>query len=139
MLSREQPHRIHVAFDDQRLVAKAGLLLPVSLAHHLGLGELVDCQLDLGETPGRANAGDPACGGLTLVASRWPAATASTPTPRCVLGAPNGCWAVWSRRRPRWGPFLRSFRWGHVRQLDRVSRELLAEPGMLGRDLAMIR
>jgi hypothetical protein len=24
------------------------------------------------------------------------------------------------------GTFLRSFRWGHVRQLDRVSRELLA-------------
>ena len=25
-----------------------------------------------------------------------------------------------------WGVFLRSFRWGHVRQLDRVSRALLA-------------
>ena len=24
------------------------------------------------------------------------------------------------------GTFLRSFRWGHVRQLDRVSRQLLA-------------
>ena len=24
------------------------------------------------------------------------------------------------------GTFLRSFRWGHVRQLDRVSRELLS-------------
>ena len=30
------------------------------------------------------------------------------------------------------GTFLRSFRWGHVRQLDRVSRELLA-PGLEGR------
>ena len=27
------------------------------------------------------------------------------------------------------GTFPRSFRWGHVRQLDRVSRELLAAPG----------
>ena len=25
------------------------------------------------------------------------------------------------------GTFLRSFRWGHVRQLDRVGRELLAQ------------
>ena len=30
------------------------------------------------------------------------------------------------------GTFLRSFRWGHVRQLDRVSRELLG-PGLAGR------
>ena len=34
---------------------------------------------------------------------------------------------------PPWAPILRSFRWGHViRQLDRVSRELLA-PGLAGR------
>ena len=30
------------------------------------------------------------------------------------------------------GTFLRSFRWGHVRQLDRVSRELLARPWAAG-------
>ena len=42
MLPLEQPDRIHVAFDDHRLVANAGLLLPVTLARHLGLGELVD-------------------------------------------------------------------------------------------------
>ena len=66
MLSREQPDRIHVAFDDHRLVANAGLILPVTLAHHLGLGELVDNYVDLGRAPGRANAGDKF---LTLVAS----------------------------------------------------------------------
>ena len=37
MLPRNHPDRIHVAFDDHRLVANAGLLLPVTLAHHLGL------------------------------------------------------------------------------------------------------
>ena len=37
MLPLEHPDRIHVAFDDHRLVANAGLLLPVTLAHHLGL------------------------------------------------------------------------------------------------------
>ena len=66
MLPLEQPDRIHVAFDDHRLVANAGLLLPVTLARHLGLGELVDRHIDLGRTPGRANAGDKV---LTLVAS----------------------------------------------------------------------
>ena len=45
MLPLEQPDRIHVAFDDHRLLANAGLLLPVTLARHLGLGELVDRQL----------------------------------------------------------------------------------------------
>ena len=30
------------------------------------------------------------------------------------------------------GIFLRSFRWGHVRQLDRVSRELLARAWQAG-------
>ena len=56
MLPRQQPDRIQVAFDDHRLVANAGLLLPVTLAHHLGLGELVDRHVDLGDAPGRANA-----------------------------------------------------------------------------------
>ena len=66
MLSPAQPDRIHVAFNDHRLVANAGLLLPVTLGHHLGLGGLVDCHVDLGDAPGRANAGDKM---LTLVAS----------------------------------------------------------------------
>ena len=66
MLPREQPDRIEIAFDDHRLVANAGLILPVTLAHHLGLGELVDRHVDLGEVPGRANGGDKV---LTLVAS----------------------------------------------------------------------
>ena len=66
MLPLEHPDRIHIAFDDHCLVANAGLILPVTLAHHLGLGELVDHHVDLGDAPGRANAGDKF---LTLVAS----------------------------------------------------------------------
>ena len=55
MLPRNHPDRIHIVFDYHRLVANAGLLLPATLAQHLGLGELVDHNLDLGGTPGRAN------------------------------------------------------------------------------------
>ena len=95
MLPLEHPDRIHVAFDDHRLVANAGLLLPVTLVHHLGLGELVDCHVDLGDAPGRANAGDKM---LTL------AATALTPPMRCGRAGRRGCWGVWSRRHPPWGP-----------------------------------
>ena len=66
MLPRNDPDRIQIAFDDHRLVANAGLILPVTLAHHLGLGQLVDNHVDLGDAPGRANTGDKM---MTLVAS----------------------------------------------------------------------
>ena len=55
MLPRNDPDRIQISFDDHRLVANAGLLLPVTLALHLGLPQLVDRRLDLGRAPGRAN------------------------------------------------------------------------------------
>ena len=55
MLPRNHPDRIRIVFDDHRLVANAGLLLPATLAGHLGLRELVDHHLDLGGAPGRAN------------------------------------------------------------------------------------
>ncbi len=42
MLPSEQPDRINIVFDGHRLVANAGLILPVTLAHHLGLDELVE-------------------------------------------------------------------------------------------------
>ena len=123
MLPRNHPGRIRVSFDDHRLVANAGLLLPATLALRLGLGELVDRHVDLGDAPGRANPGDKL---MTLVASALAggdciddaAALRSGSTGRvlgCVVKAPSTL-----------GTFLRSFRWGHVRQLDRVSRELLA-------------
>ena len=51
MLPRNHPDRIQIAFDDHRLVANAGLLLPVTLAQHLGLRELVEHHLDLGGAP----------------------------------------------------------------------------------------
>ncbi len=58
MLPTSDPDRIDIAFDDDRLVADAGLLLAATLAQHLGLQELADSYLDLGDAPGRANAGD---------------------------------------------------------------------------------
>ena len=66
MLPRNHPDRIKIAFDDHRLVANAGLILPATLAQHLGLGELVDNHVDLGDAPGRANTGDKV---MTLAAS----------------------------------------------------------------------
>ena len=66
MLPCNHLDHIRIVFDDHRLVANAGLLLPATLARHLGLRELVDDHLDPGSAPGRANTGDKM---LTLVAS----------------------------------------------------------------------
>ena len=87
MLPLDHPDRIQITFDDPRLVANAGLILPTTLAQHLGLRELVDHHLDLGNAPGRANPGDKM---LTLVAS---ALTATTPT-CCAPGEPPRPWAA---------------------------------------------
>ena len=54
MLPQNNPDRIQITFDDPRLVANAGLLLPATLARHLGLPEFVRQRLDLGNAPGRA-------------------------------------------------------------------------------------
>ena len=123
MLSREQLDRIHVAFDDDRLVANAGLLLPVTLAHHLGLGELVDNHVDLGDAPGRANAGDKM---LTLVASALAGGDCIDDADVLRAGSTDRVLGCVVKAPSTLGIFLRSFQWGHVRQLDRVSRQLLA-------------
>ena len=109
MLPQNNPDRIRIVFDDHRLVANAGLLLPATLARHLGLRELVDHHLDLGGAPGRANTGDKL---LTLVASalpRWRAATASTTPMRCVPVGRLVFSAAWSRRHPPWAPSCAAF------------------------------
>ena len=129
MLPLDHPDRIQIAFDDHRLVANAGLLLPLTLAQHLGLRELVENHVDLADAPGRANPGDKM---LTLVASALAGGDCiddadvlrtggTAQTLGCVVKAPSTL-----------GTFLRSFRWGHVRQLDRVSRELLARAWSAG-------
>ena len=66
MLPGNHPDRIQITFDDHRLVNNAGLLLPATLALNLGLRQLVDHHLDLGDALGRANAGDKM---MTLIAS----------------------------------------------------------------------
>ena len=123
MLPRNHPDRIQIAFDDHRLVANAGLLLPVTLAQHLGLRELVDHHLDLGGAPGRANTGDKM---LTLVASALAGGDCIDDADALRAGGTVSVLGCMVKAPSTLGTFLRSFRWGHVRQLDRVSRQLLA-------------
>ena len=129
MLPQNNPDRIRIVFDDHRLVANAGLLLPATLARHLGLRELVDHHLDLGGAPGRANTGDKM---LTLVASALVGGDCIDDADALRAGGTIGVLSCAVKAPSTLGTFLRSFRWGHVRQLDRVSRQLLARAWKAG-------
>ena len=129
MLPRNDPDRIQSAFDDHRLVANAGLLLPDTLAHHLGLDELVDRHVDLGDAPGRANVGDKL---LTLVKSALAGGDCIADTDALRAGSTERVLGCAVKAPSTLGTFLRSFRWGHLRQLDRVGRELMARPRAAG-------
>ena len=129
MLPPEHPDGIQIAFDDHRLVANAGLLLPATLALRLGLSELADRYLDLGNAPGRANTGDKL---MTLVASALAGGDCIDDADALRAGSTGRVLGCKVKAPSTLGTFLRSFRWGHVRQLDRVSRELLARAWAAG-------
>ena len=129
MLADDHPDRIQIAFDDHRLVANAGLILPATLGRHLGLPELVDRHLDLGRAPGRANTGDKV---MTLVASALAGGDCIDDADVLRTGGTAGAIGCVVKAPSTLGTFLRSFRWGQVRQLDRVSRELLARAWSAG-------
>ena len=113
---------VRVEFDDERAVANAGVLLPAVLAGRLGIEQLVDETVDLSGRPGGARPGRKV---LTLVHAMHLGADSidDCDVLRCgrtglVLG--HGVLAPSTL-----GTFLRSFTFGHVRQLDRVLAESL--------------
>jgi hypothetical protein len=121
--------RIEVTFDDERLVANAGLIAPASVAQHLGLKRLVEERVDLGDAPGHANVGSKA---MTVIHAVLAGAefidgcdVLRAGSTAAVLGhvvlAPSTI-----------GTFLRSFSWGHARQLDAVAGEMLARAWAAG-------
>ncbi len=129
MRSSHSLDRLDTAFDDDRLVADAGLLLPATLAQHVGLKALVDEHLDLGNKAGRANAGDKL---LTLVMSALAGGDCIADADALRSGGTERVLGFRVKAASTLGTFLRSFRWGHVRQLDRVSRELVARAWAAG-------
>ena len=129
MLAASNPDRIDITFDDDRLVDHAGLLLPATLAGRLGLRALADAYLDLGDAVGRANAGDKL---LTLVASALAGGDCIDDADALRAGGAGRVLGCTVKAPSTLGTFLRSFRWGHVHQLDRLSRALLARAWAAG-------
>ncbi len=114
--------RLAVSFDDDHLVADAGLMLPATLAEHLGLKGLLDRHVDLGEARGRANPGHKA---MTLIHSALAGGDCIDDAAGLGAGGTEEILGNELRAPSTLGTFLRSFTFGHVRQLDQVSRELL--------------
>jgi hypothetical protein len=106
-----------VVFDDERAVAKAGVMLPALLAQRLGIEALVDAGVDLGERAGAANPGRKV---MTMVSAM---ALGADCIEDCDVLRSGQTDAVLGHRvvvQSTLGTFLRAFTFGHVRQLDRV-------------------
>jgi len=121
--------RVAVTFDDSHAVADAGLILPATLAQHLGLRALFDTHVDLGDAVGHANVGDKA---MTLIHSAL-ADGDSIDDADVLRSAATGAVLGHVVLAPSTlGTFLRSFTWGHARQLDVVSCLLLGRAWAAG-------
>src|SRR5271155_1868588 len=106
--------RFDVTFDDERLGANAGLMLPATLAQHLGLRELLAEYVDLGDVPGRANGGHKA---MTLIHSALAGGDSIDDADALRTGGTQAVLGHVVLAPSTLGTFLRSFSWGHARQL----------------------
>ncbi len=129
MSSSHSLDAIGVTFDDGRLVADAGLIQPATLAQHLGLRGLFDTHVDLGDAAGRANVGDKA---MTLIHSALDGGDSIDDCDALRAGSTAAVLGHAVLAPSTLGTFLRSFTWGHARQLDHVSGEVLARAWQAG-------
>ncbi|MGI8778488.1 MAG: IS1380 family transposase, partial [Acidimicrobiales bacterium] len=113
MRSSHSLDAVAVTFDDERLVADAGLMLPATLAQHLGLRELFDDHVDLGDAVGHANVGHKA---MTLIHSALAGGDSIDDADALRAGSTQAVLGHAVLAPSTLGTFLRSFTWGHARQ-----------------------
>ena len=104
---------IEAVFDDGSLVADAGLLLAGTVVSRLGLEALIDDTVRLGGSAG-AGAGRKV---LTLVSSALVGGRCIDDTDRLRSGSAGAVLPFEVMAPSTEGTFLRSFTFGHVRQL----------------------
>ena len=114
--------RYGVVFDDESLVADAGLLAAGTLMDRLGLEALVDRTVRLG---GRVGGARPGRRVLTLVAAMLVGGSHIDHVGRLRSGSSGRVLPHAVMAPSTVGTFLRSFTWGHVRQLDKAASEAL--------------
>ena len=122
-------HRIEVTFDDETLVADAGLIVPATLMVRLGLEQLINRTVRLvgqigGALPGRKV--------LTLVAAILVGGSHIDHAERLRAGATQAVLPFRVMAPSTLGTFLRAFSFGDIRQLDRVIAETIRRAWALG-------
>jgi Transposase DDE domain group 1 len=121
--------RVEAMFDDETLVADAGLIVPATLMVRLGLEALVNETLRL---VGRVGGARPGRKVLTLVASILAGGSHIDHADRLRAGATFKVLPFKVMAPSTLGTFLRSFTFGHIRQLDRVIAETIGRAWHLG-------
>jgi hypothetical protein len=129
MRSLHSPSGLVVTTDDDHAVANAGLVLSAVLAERLGIEALADRLVDLGDRPAAARPGRKI---LTL-------AQAIVADGDCIddvgvlrAGSTETVLGHRAMAASTCGTFLRSFTFGHIRQLDQLAGEVLARAWAAG-------
>ncbi len=121
---------VRVEFNDERLVSDAGLLITATLAERLGLEELVNESVWLPyRTPGAALPGRKV---MSLVHGMVAGADSIDDMNLLRAGSTQSVLGHRVMAPSTLGTFLRSFTFGHVRQLDRVLDVALARAWAAG-------
>jgi hypothetical protein len=114
--------RIDATFDDPNLVANAGLLLVATMSDRLGLEELVNATVRLG---GRVGGARPGRKVLTLTHAMCAGGSHIDHTDMLRAGATAGVLGHRVMAPSTIGTFLRSFTFGHCRQMEAVNGDAL--------------
>jgi Transposase DDE domain group 1 len=114
--------QLDTCFDDTHAIANAGLLLAATLAERLGIEQTAGALIDLGERPGAHRPGRKL---LTLIHSMLAGGGCIDDADLLRCGATSRVLGHRVMAPSTLGTFLRSFTFGHVRQLDRLTEQLL--------------
>ncbi len=133
MVMDEQPvvkvDSLRVAFDDERLVSDAGLMLPASLAGRLGVEALVNETVDLS---GRTGGVSPGRKVMSLVSGMLAGGDCIDDMDVLRAGSTGLVLGHDVMAPSTLGTFLRAFTFGHVRQLDCVLEQTLTRAWAAG-------
>src|SRR6266545_1701236 len=121
--------QVDIAFDDEHAVAGAGLLLPATLAERLGIEQVTDQVVDHGARAGAARPGRKL---LTLVHALVAGGDCIDDVELLRSGATGSVLGHRVMAASTVGTFLRSFTFGHTRQLDQVTATILGRAWAAG-------
>ena len=120
--------RIEATFDDPNLVANAGLLLVATLSERLGLEDMIDSTVRL---DGRVGGARPGRKVLTLAHALCAGGSHIDHADMLRAGATAAVLGHRVMAPSTIGTFLRSFTFGHCRQMEAVIGHALNEHGRL--------